>query len=178
MTVLLHLALDIMPRGIERGVVKLRLGTNDHAAVARELEVGGRPAEVDLADEHARRVPHLDAIATPGVHIAVRVDVDTLRKKTTRSAFFLFFSQRKKISPNRHEASTGPRSLTSGTPESTKANVLRLSQVPSSLTSKRYLRRRSEKGKRNYRLSREVRLTRWLGPRSCSQRTLCWCRCR
>ena len=63
---------------VERGVVQLGLGADDHSAVASELEVRAGGAQVNLAEELARGVPDLDAVAAARVNIAVGVGVYTI----------------------------------------------------------------------------------------------------
>lgn len=69
------LSLRNPPARVERGVEQLGLGADDHPAVARKLEVGAARAQVDLADELARGVPDLDAVAAARVDVAVGVGV-------------------------------------------------------------------------------------------------------
>lgn len=73
-----ELRLDKSPRGRQRGIVQLRLGTDEQAAAAGKLEVGGACAQEDLAQQRAGRAPDVHAVATAGVDVAVGVDVDTL----------------------------------------------------------------------------------------------------
>lgn len=61
----------------DRGVVQVRLAHDGEAAIAGKLEVGGGAAGVDLANELARGVPDLDAVAAAGVDVALGVDVNT-----------------------------------------------------------------------------------------------------
>lgn len=74
-----HLTIGNPARGVERGVEQLRLGTDHHATVAGKLEVRRRRAQVDLADERPGGIPDVDAIAAAGVHVSVRIGVDTCK---------------------------------------------------------------------------------------------------
>lgn len=67
------------PGRIERGVEQLSLSADDHPALARKLEVRAGAPKVDLAEELARGVPHLDAVAAARVDVAVAVGVHTVR---------------------------------------------------------------------------------------------------
>jgi hypothetical protein len=74
-----ELILRIRPLCRQRHIVQLRLRSDDHPALAREAEVGGEPAEVDLAQQRAGLVPHVHAVAHAGVDVAVGVTVDSVR---------------------------------------------------------------------------------------------------
>jgi len=69
--------LDEGALGSHRGVVEVGLAGDDDAASADELEVGRRPARVDLADQLARRVEDLHAVAHAGVEVTLGVGVET-----------------------------------------------------------------------------------------------------
>ena len=42
-----------------------------------DIEVGARLAEEDLSDQLAARVEDLDTVASAGIHVTLRVAVDT-----------------------------------------------------------------------------------------------------
>lgn len=67
------------PGRVERGVEQLGLGTDDHPALARKLEVRTGAPQVNLAKELARGVPDLDAVAAARVDVAVAVGVHAVR---------------------------------------------------------------------------------------------------
>lgn len=73
------LSLRNPPGRIERGVEQLGLSADDHPALARELEVRAGAPKVDLAEELARGVPDLDAVAAARVDVAVAVGVHAVR---------------------------------------------------------------------------------------------------
>lgn len=66
-----HLLSQRRAVGGEGDVKELGLAGDDHAALAGELKVGGDGARVDLADELARGVPDVDAVAAAGVDAAL-----------------------------------------------------------------------------------------------------------
>jgi hypothetical protein len=76
-TIQLKVALEELTLRRDCGVVQVRLAHDGEAAVACKLEVGGGTTRVDLANELARGVPDLDAVAAAGVDVALGVDVDT-----------------------------------------------------------------------------------------------------
>lgn len=57
-------------------VEELSLAHDDHAPLARKLEVGGGDARVDLAQELPGVVPDVYAVVGAGVDVAFRVAVD------------------------------------------------------------------------------------------------------
>lgn len=76
LNITLHLTLDIVPIRSQRSVIKLRLSTNNHPPLPSEVEIGRSSTKINLANELARGIPYVDAIATSGVHIAPGVTVD------------------------------------------------------------------------------------------------------
>lgn len=72
------LILRIRPLRRQRSVKQLRLGADDHTALAREAEVRGGGAQPDLAQQLAGGVEDVHAVATAGVHVALRVAVDAV----------------------------------------------------------------------------------------------------
>lgn len=80
----LHLPLGHPAGRVQRGIVQLRLRTDDQAAVARELEVGRPAAQVDLAHQLARGVPDVHAVAAAPVHVAGGVGVHAVRRARVR----------------------------------------------------------------------------------------------
>ena len=63
--------------------VKLVLVENEHAAVTTKREVRSAILDKNLAEENTTGRPHVDTIATSGIHIALSVDLDTIRNTNT-----------------------------------------------------------------------------------------------
>lgn len=59
------------------GIEELRLAHDDHAPLARKLEVSGDDARVDLAKELPGVVPDVHAVVGASVDVALGVAVDT-----------------------------------------------------------------------------------------------------
>lgn len=58
---------------------QLVFGQTPYLAVAAEAEADASPLDADLADQHPAAVPHVDAVAAGGVHVAQHVAVDAVR---------------------------------------------------------------------------------------------------
>lgn len=61
---------------VDRRVVQLRLGAYDQAVGAGKLEIGDASTQVNLADQLARGIPDVDAVANAGVDVALGVGVN------------------------------------------------------------------------------------------------------
>lgn len=74
---------------IDRRVVQLRLGAYDQAVGAGKLEIGDASTQVNLADQLARGVPDVHAVAAASVDVALGVGVNTWCKTplASRSSF-------------------------------------------------------------------------------------------
>lgn len=66
-----HHAIHVCSRCLQGSIEQLRFRADDHPPVAGELEVCGRGAQIDLADQLAGRIPYVDAIAAAGVDVAI-----------------------------------------------------------------------------------------------------------
>jgi len=59
----------------QRRIIKLRLSHDQHASAPYKLKVGCRSSRVNLANQFARRIKHVDAIAHSSIYVAVAVAV-------------------------------------------------------------------------------------------------------
>lgn len=63
---------------------QLMFAKTPHLAVAAEAEIRTPAFNQDLAHQHAPAVPHVDAVPAPGVHVAVHIAFDAVRRARVR----------------------------------------------------------------------------------------------
>jgi hypothetical protein len=74
---LLQLAFDQVSGSRQCSVEQLSLTTDDHASTTDELEVGRRPACIDLAKERARGAPNMNTISYTGIDVTLAITVNS-----------------------------------------------------------------------------------------------------
>jgi hypothetical protein len=74
-----QLALDYCSLGRQRGIIELRLGTNDHPAFPRKVEVRRRGAQEDLAQQRARGTVDDNTVPYARIDCSIGVAVDSVR---------------------------------------------------------------------------------------------------
>lgn len=74
--------LERSPRRGDSDVEQLGLTSDDHAALAGELEVGSHCTSIDLANELAGGIVYPDTVTSASVDAALGVSVDTVRDES------------------------------------------------------------------------------------------------
>ena len=81
-----HSALDKSPVNLTAQLcpIKLVLIENEHGTIATEREVRRAPLHQNLTQQNTSRRPDIDTVTTPGIHVAILVNLDAIRDPISR----------------------------------------------------------------------------------------------